>query len=402
MKAKPSLKYLFPWRNRNRFELLVDGQRFFPRMLKAIEAARRHVLLEIYLFESGTVATRFIDALTRAAGRGVTVRLLLDDFGARGLSRPDRERLVRGGVQLVFYNPLRFHKHLRNMFRDHRKLMVVDGELAFVGGTGITDDFDMPGHPERSWRETAVRAQGPVVADWQALFRRVWNRHAPKPLVLPRAAPPAVAEGMPGRVTVTSALARQEIKRSLYSRARRAEQRLWIATAYFVPSRKLRRVLADADRRDVDVRLLLPGAHIDHPGVRHAGRRFTKACCRPECAFSSTSRGFCTPRPCCATTGCRSARAISTAGTCAGTSRPTRKWMTPRLPKWSSPCSKRTSAKASSAATRTGAAVRGMPAGANAGGAGWTCGSRAWGGARRAEAADFSHVDGARLAGKAG
>jgi phosphatidylserine/phosphatidylglycerophosphate/cardiolipin synthase-like enzyme len=274
MKAKPLRKYLFPWRNRNRFELLVDGQRFFPRMLEAIEAARRHVLLEIYLFESGAVATRFIDALTRAAGRGVTVRLLLDDFGARGLSRPDRERLVRGGVELVFYNPLRFHKHLRNMFRDHRKLMVVDGELAFVGGTGITDEFDLPGRPEISWRETAVRAQGPVVADWQALFRRVWNHHAPKPLVLPRAAPPAVAEGMPGRVTVTSALARQEIKRSLYSRARHAKQRLWIATAYFVPSRKLRRVLADADRRGVDVRLLLPGAYTDHPGVRHAGRRF--------------------------------------------------------------------------------------------------------------------------------
>jgi phosphatidylserine/phosphatidylglycerophosphate/cardiolipin synthase-like enzyme len=79
---------------------------------------------------------------------------------------------------------------------------------------------------------------------------------------------------MPGRVTVTSALARQEIKRSLYSRARHAQQRLWIATAYFVPSRKLRRVLADADRRGVDVRLLLPGAYTDHPGVRHAGRRF--------------------------------------------------------------------------------------------------------------------------------
>jgi phosphatidylserine/phosphatidylglycerophosphate/cardiolipin synthase-like enzyme len=274
MKAKPPRKYLFPWRNRNRFELLVDGQRFFPRMLEAIEAARRHVLLEIYLFESGAVATRFIGALTRAAGRGVTVRLLLDDFGARGLSRPDRERLVRGGVELVFYNPLRFRKQLRNMFRDHRKLMVVDGELAFVGGTGITDEFDMPGRPETSWRETAVRAQGPVVADWQALFRRMWDRHAPKPLVLPRAAPPAVADGMPGRVTVTSALARQEIKRSLYSRARRAKQRLWIATAYFVPSRKLRRVLADADRRGVDVRLLLPGAYTDHPAIRHAGRRF--------------------------------------------------------------------------------------------------------------------------------
>src|SRR3990167_2613056 len=128
MNTKPLRKYLFPWRPGNRFELLVDGRRFFPRMLEAIEWARHHVLLEIYLFESGRVATRFIDAFVRAAGRGVVVKLLLDDFGALGLTRQDREKLTQGGVDLVFYNPLHFRKLLRNMFRDHRKLMVVDGE----------------------------------------------------------------------------------------------------------------------------------------------------------------------------------------------------------------------------------------------------------------------------------
>ncbi|GAB4508413.1 MAG: phosphatidylserine/phosphatidylglycerophosphate/c ardiolipin synthase family protein [Sulfuricaulis sp.] len=274
MKTQPLRKYLFPWRPGNRFELLVDGRCFFPRMLEAIESARRHVLLEIYLFESGTVATRFIDALVQAAGRGVTVKLLLDDFGALALSRPDREKLAQGGVALAFYNPIRFRKWLRNMFRDHRKLMVVDGELAFVGGAGITDEFDVPAHPELSWRETVVCARGPVVTDWQALFLRVWNRHASRSPELPTPAPPAVADGIPGRVTITSALAIQEIKRSLYNRARHAEKRLWIATAYFVPSRKLRRVLEQADRRGVDVRLLLPGVRTDHPAIRHAGRRF--------------------------------------------------------------------------------------------------------------------------------
>lgn len=274
MKKKPLRKYLFPWRPRNRFELLVDGRCFFPRMLEAIERARHHVLLEMYLFESGVVATRFIDAFVRAAGRGVTVKLLLDDFGARGLLRRDREKLTQGGVDLALYNPLHIRKWLRNMLRDHRKLMVVDGELAFVGGAGITDAFDAPGHPELSWRETAVRVHGPVVKDWLVLFRRMWNRHVSRPLHLPKSAPPATADGRPGRVAITSSLATQEIKRSLYNRARHAEKRLWIATAYFVPSRKLRRVLERADRRGVDVRLLLPGAHTDHPAIRHAGRRF--------------------------------------------------------------------------------------------------------------------------------
>ena len=267
-------KYLFPWRPGNRFELLVDGRQFFPRMLGAIEGARHHILLEIYLFESGVVAQRFIDAFVRATTRGVAVKLLLDDFGALGLTGQDRDRLIQGGVDLRFYNPIRWRKYLRNMFRDHRKLLIVDGEVAFVSGAGITDEFDRPEQPERSWRETAILVRGPVLKDWQELFADLWNRHAPEPLDLSPPVAPVVDDGMRGRVTITSALAKQDIKRSLYSRVRHAQRRVWIATAYFVPSRKVRRALKQAAQRGVDVRLLLPGPYTDHPAVRHAGRRF--------------------------------------------------------------------------------------------------------------------------------
>jgi len=243
-------------------------------MLEAIETAHHYVLLEIYLIESGTVAARFIDAFVRAARRGVTVKLLLDDFGALGLSPRDRERLGQGGVELLLYNPIRISKHLRNMFRDHRKLLIVDGEVAYVSGAGITDEFDSPKEPDQSWRETAARIRGPVLRDWQELFVRLWNRHASKPLVLPVRAPPDETDDMRGRVTVTTALARQDIKRSLYNRLRHAKRRVWLATAYFVPSRKVRRALKQAARRGVDVRLLLPGPYTDHPAIRHAGRRF--------------------------------------------------------------------------------------------------------------------------------
>jgi phosphatidylserine/phosphatidylglycerophosphate/cardiolipin synthase-like enzyme len=165
--------------------LLVDGRQFFPLMLEAIAKARRYVLLEIYLFESGAVATRFIDAFVRAASHGVKVKLLLDDFGALGLSPQDRERLIQGGVELLLYNPIHFSKHLRNMLRDHRKLLIVDGEVAFVSGAGITDEFDFPENPEQSWRETATRIRGPVLVDWQELFVRLLERHVPNPLELP-------------------------------------------------------------------------------------------------------------------------------------------------------------------------------------------------------------------------
>src|SRR3990172_13238757 len=109
-------KYPFPWRAGIRFELLKDGREFFPRMLEEIERARRHILLEIYLFESGAVAARFIDGFTRAAARGVTVKLLLDDFGALKLAARDRARLAQSGVELLFYNPLQYRKLLGNMF----------------------------------------------------------------------------------------------------------------------------------------------------------------------------------------------------------------------------------------------------------------------------------------------
>lgn len=267
-------KFQFPWRRGNRFELLVDGHAYFPRMLEAVELARRDVLLEIYLFESGAVASRFIDALTRAAARAVAVKVLVDDFGAARLLDSDRERFTAAGVELVFYNPVRLRQWLGNMFRDHRKLLIVDGEVAFVSGTGITDEFDDPKNPARSWRETAVRISGPVLADWQELFTRVWNRHASQELMLPTPAPHAEPADMRGRATTASPLREQDIRRSLFHRVRDAEQRVWLSTAYFVPSRQLLRALRRAAQLGVDVRLLLPGSYTDHPAIRHAGRRF--------------------------------------------------------------------------------------------------------------------------------
>lgn len=265
--------FRFPWRDGNRFELLIDGRRFLPRLLAAIDAARRYVLVEMYLFESGTVTSRFIDALVRATARGVKVRLLLDDFGALGLTRADRERIHAAGIALVFYNPLRTIKLLRNFFRDHRKLVLVDGRVAFTGGAGIADEFDPPRHPERAWRETLIEIHGPAVQDWQELFLDVWNRLHDAPTSLPPAesSPPG---DIRGRVAVTRGPIGQEIKRSLLNRVRSARVRVWIATAYFIPPWKIRRALKKAVGRGVDVRLLLPGPVTDHPAVRHAGRRY--------------------------------------------------------------------------------------------------------------------------------
>lgn len=283
--SSTSQRFHFPWRDGNRFDILIDGSDFLPQMLDAINCARTSILLEMYLIESGSVVDRFITALLNAAEHDVHAYLLLDDFGAIGLDKHDRNRLAHKNIHIVYYNRLRSHSTLYNLYRiflqhqahglyrNHRKLLLVDGTLAFVGGTGLIDAFDPPGHPERQWRETMVKIQGPVVVDWQQLFTATWNKATPRSLSLPAAKPREYADAQRGRITVNDIERHSEVLLSLTSRISHARQRVWFATAYFVPVWKIRRKLKRAARSGVDVRLLLPGPITDHPGVRHISHR---------------------------------------------------------------------------------------------------------------------------------
>jgi len=264
------------WRDGNYFELLPEATLFLPQMFEAVDRARHSVLIELYLMESGRLATAVIAALVRAAERGVAVLMLLDGYGAMGLDSDDRQRLEAGGVALRFFNPLGLHSLARNLTRDHRKLVVVDGAEAFTGGFGVVDDF------MAAWYEVAMRIEGPVVADWVRLFCRLWDSPLSRgPGGASRVHGLALAtrdredyRGMRGRVVWGQGYRYQAIRHSLHLRVSTAAQRLWICTPYFVPTLTLRMRLARAARRGVDVRLLLPGNAHDHPGVRYAGQRF--------------------------------------------------------------------------------------------------------------------------------
>jgi phosphatidylserine/phosphatidylglycerophosphate/cardiolipin synthase-like enzyme len=259
----------WPWRPGNEFRLLDGGALFFARMLAAIDAARMHVLLEMYLVSSGRVAGQFIEALTRARARGVRCCVVFDGFGALGLSGGDRLWLEESGVELRIFNPLRWRNRLRNFRRDHRKLLAVDGQVAFVGGAGLADEFAGPD----AWRELMIEIRGPVVADWQRAFARTWRRLGPE-LALPD--PPLVplAGGALGRLALSEARQHSVLANGVVARIDAARTRAWIVSAYFVPSRRFRTALRRAARRGVDVRLLMPSARTDHPWVRQAARRF--------------------------------------------------------------------------------------------------------------------------------
>lgn len=277
MRTAIKSKYRFPARKGNRFRLLTDGRAFFPAMLAGIAEARHSILLLMYLFESGQVADAFIEALTAAARRGVRICLLLDDFGSFLLRRSDRQRLLDAGVEVVFCNPLRIGRWNRNLARDHRKILILDGQAAFTGGAGLTDNFDPAATPDLFWHDLMLEVRGPCVRDWQTLFRESWERWADRPLPVPDAAPPSFADGHAGRVTVQMRVrtgSRGEVLRSLVRRVRGARQRAWLATPYFIPSWKLRRDLRRRARTGTEVRLLLPGPHTDNPPVRTLGRRY--------------------------------------------------------------------------------------------------------------------------------
>lgn len=237
-------------------------------MLEAIAGARRCVALEMYLLQSGPVTTMFVEALCAAADRGVVVHLLVDDFGARGFEAADRARLHAAGVHFARFNPLALVRLTWNLVRNHRKLLLVDDCCAFVGGAGLSDEFGI--EPGRGWRDNMLRIEGECVDDWWHAFRANWRRWSRVPCHVPAV---AAAGSARGRVLASTRIGARSLKAAAIADIRRARLRVWLASPYFLPSWKLRRVLVQAVRRGADVRLLLPGARTDHAFVRAASHR---------------------------------------------------------------------------------------------------------------------------------
>ncbi|MDZ7829401.1 MAG: phosphatidylserine/phosphatidylglycerophosphate/cardiolipin synthase family protein [Halofilum sp. (in: g-proteobacteria)] len=264
---KPEKPQRFPRREANEFEVLCQGTHYFPAMISAIDQAEERIALEMYWVASGPLAERFIRALASAADRGVRVFVLLDDYGCSDLDAMDRRRLAQAGIRVALFNPLQLRVGWGNFIRDHRKLLLVDDELAFVGGAGLAEPFD----GDRGWRENMLRIRGECVADWWRLFARVWNRWSavdcPSPSVVQ-------AGSNTGRILPGSPIWRPVLAAAIRD-IRRARRRVWLATPYFLPPVKLRRALARARRRGCDVRLIVPDeAHCDVPAVHVAGRRY--------------------------------------------------------------------------------------------------------------------------------
>lgn len=279
-----------PWRFRsldeeyvegNRIRLLRNGREAYPEMLRAIDGAQRQVLLEMYWFDSDRAGRRFADALLRAAARGVEVALIYDALGSIGADGAMFDELRRGGVHVLEYNPIAPWKRRfrlgRLTRRDHRKILIVDGEIGFTGGINIADPWLPPEEEGNGWRDDMVCIEGPAVARLGAMFFRAWEReqdHALSRFGWSRKL--GDHADIPGgqRVRVLGEnffRNRHEIARAYVAHLYRAQRSAWISNSYFVPDPSVLRALIQAAQRGVDVRVIVP-AESDVEIVRHASR----------------------------------------------------------------------------------------------------------------------------------
>jgi cardiolipin synthase len=262
----------------NQLELYTHGSRAFAAMRAAVAAARDEVLLESYIFKDDAIGCALLDDLAAAVQRGVTVRVLADALGSSSTHAEFWRDMARRGIAAHLFNPL-FKRLWYQPFRDHRKLLVVDRRVGFTGGMNIGVEYGSSGGSSAQgppWRDSHVKVAGPAAWALAIVFSEGWLHAGGEPIDLPplRIDPGAAAPG--ARVLVLDAQpfrGNREAAATLAAIAGAARHRLWITNAYFAPGHTAVRVLGEAARRGVDVRLLLPG-RTDVPIVRHAGHGY--------------------------------------------------------------------------------------------------------------------------------
>lgn len=248
----------------NALTLLRDGDETFPAMLEAIDAAGRWVHLEVFTFREDVVGNRFAHALTAAARRGVRVRVLVDGLGSLTTTDGFLARMREAGVQTAVFHPVAPWKPKWGLVRrDHRKILVVDGDVGFTGGLNIDVCHASESQGGRGWRDTHVRVRGPAVAELDRVFLETWRRHAPpasRPRMLDfdRFPEPAGHQAVQVYAQKVSLPLHSPIRRAYLRAIASARRRVWITNPYFLPDARLLRALLRAARRGVDVRVLVP------------------------------------------------------------------------------------------------------------------------------------------------
>lgn len=254
------------------YRVLTDGDEAFPAMLEAIDKAQHRISFEGYIFDEGEVGDRFAEAFAKAAGRGVEVRLVLDSVGST-IDPKHIEVLETSGCQIGWFNPVRSLGLEEVNYRTHRKALVVDGDIAFIGGIGIGDQWakDAPDNPK--WRDTHIEVRGPAAINVEAAFHENWieTGGVVEADVLPHDDQPnGTAQSI---VVWSSPEGGTNSMKLLYLLSLAAARRtIDIQSPYLITDESIDWSLAEARRRNVRVRMLVEGDITDAKPVKFAGR----------------------------------------------------------------------------------------------------------------------------------
>lgn len=272
----------------NRTTLLQDGEATYAAMFKAMAAARDHINFETYIIEDDEIGRKFSDALIEKQKQGVDVAVIYDSVGSLNTPKEFFQRLKDAGIKTVEFNPvnpLEAKKGWELNQRDHRKLLIVDGQTAFLGGINISSVYSSGSSARRSaaakkdgdkpWRDTHLMVEGPVVAEFQKLFMTTWAKQKGEALPAKKYFPPPIPKGkeVVRAIGSSSDDAGGKMYNTLVSAIGSAETSVYLTMAYFAPDEKIVNALKQAVARGVDVKIILPGK-TDSGLIFHAGRSY--------------------------------------------------------------------------------------------------------------------------------
>jgi len=252
---------------------IIQNSAFFDALIADVAAAQHHVHLETFLWHDGSVSDRVSEALMDAARRGVDVRVLVDQRGAKKTNPSVWAGLRAAGCEFRVFHRMRFGEFAWYNHRDHRKIVVIDGRIAYTFGHGIADMWFCTDRSPSGWRDTAARCEGPIVAELQTAFFDNWSRTTGRVIARDDLFPPPERAGdIPMHVAYAAPRATLgAVQRLYYFAIATAREEIILQNPYFLPSGQAMQLFADAARRGVRIRILLPTAATnDFSIVQHA------------------------------------------------------------------------------------------------------------------------------------
>jgi cardiolipin synthase len=263
-----------PFNDNNRVKLLKSGRATFQTIFDAVESAKNIICVEFYIFSDDYTGKKLAGLLKEKSRQGVKVYLLYDHFGSFYTAKSFWSDLKKAGIKIRISHPFRWSIPRSYIYRNHKKLLIIDGTKAFIGGVNIADEYHgHAGEKEKNWRDTIILLEGSIVSTLFAIFKNSWATWKGKPITC-NEKNSRLSHGVSViPIFAHSGRARRRIRRLYIHSFNNAKKNIFITTAYFNPGRRIMSALKRAAKRGVTIKLLLPGKS-DVISVHYASRSY--------------------------------------------------------------------------------------------------------------------------------